>query len=448
MLNPDPKSQYLCIVDYNLSRLSDVKLITDYAKERYKLKTILFRANPTKADNTLADIVINLGPLQKDFVSLALQYLEAYKGQIAAVVPFSDDSVVSGSALAEALELKADNSKLATRAFSKSEYRLAENQIRTELETQNLFIPRSKLIFSVEELKTCLEQWHEIVLKPTCEGNNRGVIRLRHSDSVCGAFEEVRQYIHNGLIAEEVISFPQEFSIDGIAGLSFCTRKISHFGRYPVEYGQIVPARISDSSLKSLSKASSFANLIVGQHLGPFHNELKHDPLTLKSAVVEPNRRPAGMRIWHLAERVYGINFFKLWVDHLMGHEIPTGLPPVNKIAGIRMLKAPSNGLCNFNIMNESSTTSLLNSIEQKVKLQLGVEFRTFDFQWNIGPEAKVTSEPKDNSQFIAQICFETTHTDSNLEEVMAVWASEFEGYIEPHIKPKTKTFDLPEVIA
>lgn len=447
MLNSENEQKYICIVDYNLTRVGDVRLLVEYAKSKYNLGSILLRANPNQIDRSLVDEVIDLGPRQDGFVEKAISALAPYASQIAALLPFSDDSVVAGAALAEQLGLKCDSSHLAERAFSKLTYREAETRFRSEFKAQNMFVPRNCFIRSVEDLSRCLSEWGSVVLKPSCEGNNRGVIKLTKTDSLEAIFTSVRPYMKDGLIAEELIPMTQEFSVDGIGDLMFSTRKLGHLGRYPVECGQIVPAKISQKSLQALTKASNLANLLVGQKIGPYHNEIKHDPSTLQCSVVEPNRRPAGMRIWHLAERAYGVNFFHLWIDQLMGKALPTELPPPQRSAGIKMLKSPVNGELRFNINHESDTLDLLKEITKRVETLVKHSFETFDFQWNIGAGASVLNEPKDNSQFMAQICFQTSDMNTDLEVVMNIWAREWEHCIRPFIINSTKNNKTCEAV-
>jgi hypothetical protein len=425
---------YICIVDYNLTRWADVKLLTDYAKAKYNFKSILFRANPTEGDYRLADIVINLSPKNPDFVNLALLDLRRLNVEVKAVLPFSDDGIIAGSRLAEAMGLPTDCSVLAERAFSKSAYRSAEKDFYQNHQPENFFLPRSKIVQSIRDLELFLDECEQVILKPTCEGNNRGVILLKKGDSLETYFKEVVRYLEDGLIAEEVIPFHPEYSVDGIGPLAFCTQKLNECGRYPVECGQIIPARISDSSKVSLLATSKIANGLVGQNFGPFHNEIKHDAKSQNSAVVEPNRRPAGMRIWHLAERAYGINFFKLWIDQLITREIRKSLPAPQQLVGIRMLRAPSNGTLVFPTEDLVQTRKLVDAITTAVSFNLKEKFTCFDFSWNCQFNQVVTSEPKDNSQFIAQICFATDDLNSDLKLIMNQWIQQWDRLIQDYV--------------
>src|SRR4029453_8524050 len=139
--------------------------------------------------------------------------------------------------------------------------------------------------------------------------------------------KEVSTYLSDGVICEELIPYRREFSFDGIGSLSFITEKISATGRYPVELGQVLPARITPRERNTISVAGRLANLLVGQRNGPFHNEITLSDDGHRAAVVEPNRRPAGMKIWTIASLVYQVNLYHLWVDQAFGEEIPRELP-------------------------------------------------------------------------------------------------------------------------
>jgi hypothetical protein len=432
------RPSYIVVADYNLTRVDDVRLITRYAAERYGCRSILIRSKPTAVDREVADVVFDVDPLDPRFVSASLQHLAPYAGQIRAVLPFSDNSVKSGAALAAALGLAHDDVELALAAFSKEEYRKQEWGARALLQAQRLMVPRSR---SIQDLAG-LRQWaaelgSEFVLKPSCEGNNRGVIKLGPKDDLERAFAEVEPYIGGGLIVEELIPYREEYSFDGVGHLSFVTKKSSATGRYPVERGQTVPARDRSAVVAAVRRGGTVANLLCGQHMGPFHHEVKVDPDSAAAAVVEPNRRPAGMRIWHLAERVYGLNFFRCWVDQLLTGELPAVLPAPRGVASIRMLPAPKAGVLRYEGDRATFGQEMQRQLMAEWKAHSGsaqfpVEF--FGFQFNAASGTTTLPEPMDNSHFPAQICLFSP--DSNLDEhgvfelLEQCWAKVIAGFI------------------
>jgi hypothetical protein len=409
----------IVIADYNLTRTDDVRLLTAYAARRYGCSSILIRSKPAAVDRQLADVVIDLDPLAPDFPAAAARALTPYRSRIRAVLPFSDNGVQSGAALAELLGLPHDSATLAQAAFSKEDYRRHEWTMREYLRAQGLMVPRSQAVQSLEELRTFAgEMPNGFVLKPSCEGNNRGVLKLMPGDDLERAFAEVMPYLQGGLIVEELIPFEEEYSFDGIGHLSFVTKKASVTGRYPVERGQTVPAREKPSTLATIRRGGTLANVLCGQRIGPFHHEVKYDPGSGQGAVIEPNRRPAGMRIWHLAERVYRLNFFELWMDQLLTGKLPQTLPAPHGVAAIRMLAAPRDGTLHYEGERQDFGRQLMSRTQREWEARAGEArgpIEWFDFQLHAASGTRVRAEPLDNSHFIAHVCLYSP--DGGLDE-------------------------------
>ena len=310
----------LLIIDYNLSRVADVTHMRDYARRRYNADTVLVRGNPGSTDERLCDHVVGIDPLSPGFVAQAYEALARWQGRIRGGIVFSDNAVQSGAALLERMALRVDSASLALGAFNKLEYRRAEARCRDLLESQRVMTPDCTSIRSLEEIRKFAELHPEgFVIKPSCEGNNRGVVMMRPGDNLMAALEEVTPYLAAGVICEQTIPYQREYSFDGLGGLSFITEKASAAGRYPVEVAQILPARLGQTERETIRRAGECANWLVGQRDGPFHNEIKLSDDGMFSAVVEPNRRPAGMKIWSLAALVYGVDFYHLWIDSVLG---------------------------------------------------------------------------------------------------------------------------------
>ncbi len=408
-------------------------MITEYARYGHGLATILIRSNPGQRDRSIADHVIDLDPREPDFAASAAREIAELGLEVAAVLPFSDNAVRTGAQLAELLGLPHDSADLAQAAFSKQSYRAIEKSSAQLWEAQGVFVPKSARIRTLKELEAFAGVCPRgFVLKPSCEGNNRGVLRLLPGDDLAAAFREVEAYLSDGLICEELIPFAGEGSFDGVGHLSFVTEKVSRAHRYPVEQGQVVPARLRPAAVESIRRAGLVASLISGQRIGPFHNEIKFDEDSLETAVVEPNRRPAGMRIWHLAEKVYGVNFFHLWVDQLMGVSLPSGLPAPKGTASIRMLPAPKNGVLAFEGDRDRFTVRVFDRIAERVPSAV----QWFGFQLNVESGSEVTEVQKDNSGFIGQVCAFSPNGGPDVSEALdqfeSIWKEEISIYIEP----------------
>lgn len=397
---------FLLIIDYNLSRINDVASMRKYAYERYGVKTLLLRANPDRHDYRIADVVLALDPCSSDFVSAGLKALEPFRQQLRGGLVFSDNAVQSGAQLLEQLNLPVDNATLASGAFSKILYRQIEAEHRSILEPQGMFIPAHATIHNADELLDFVRRYPGgVVLKPACEGNNRGVVFLNANADLRQALQEVEPYFSGGIICEQVIPLQQEYSFDGLGHLHFLTEKCSASGRYPVETGQILPARLSQIQEHLLTRVGKLANVLVGQCNGPFHNEIKIDKDATQGAVVEPNRRPAGMKIWSLAERVYGLNFYHLWVDRVLGQPLPKQLPAPQGIAATIMLGSAHDGYLDLTSVKDEPERLFNRALKLYNKAEINQELEWFGFTLLPIQGNWVRAIPKDNGDFIAMIC-------------------------------------------
>lgn len=339
------KKKVFLLIDYNLSRVNDVKKIKNYLQNQYKTELVLVKNNPKEIDSQISDYVINSNPLDSNFVDHVVSIIENMTEiNVIAGLVFSDNAVFSGAKLLKKLNLYSDDVDLAVNALCKYHYREEENKIKKLLEAQGFFIPNVKKISSSNDLLSFFkENSNGILLKPMKEGNNRGVILLKdiNLDQLDRNLEEVSQYIKDGLMAEELIPFENEYSYDGIGNFNFITEKISSKGsRYPVEYGQILPAQLSINIENLIKTAGALSNLIVGQKKGAFHNEILVDKKHHKVAVVEANRRPAGMKIWNLAKYVFNVDLYEYWVDSVMKQD--NKLPILNAAGSAMSIMLPS----------------------------------------------------------------------------------------------------------
>ncbi|KAA9001725.1 biotin carboxylase [Affinibrenneria salicis] len=413
--------RYFLIIDYNLAQAGDVKVMSDYARQQYHVKTVLIRPDPSDRDWGLCDIVFDLNPLSPDFVEEALDQLAAYRQGLAAGVVFSDNAVHSGAQLLRELGLPVDSDLLALNAFDKYAYRQREYAHRELFHTQRVLVPACRKISSLSGLQQFAAAIDSaFVLKPACEDNNRGVVVVNPGDDLAEAFREVAPYLSGGVMCEEKITFGREFSFDGVGIKSFITEKVSADGRYPVEIAQILPARLMAHEQITLTRAGLLANLIVGQRNGPFHNEIKLNDDGSYAAIVEANRRPAGMNIWLLASKVYGVNFFRVWVDAVFGVASSPILPlPVCQAATVMLgVKATVR----IHPSHQSDLLPLLERARQQVLQQLGLERNELllvKYHWvNLKP-AVVHAVPHDGSDFAAWVCLTLQSEDIDMLTVV-----------------------------
>lgn len=434
---PEPATRFL-MIDYNLSRVGDVQRMAQYARTAHGAAATLIRPNPTATDHRICDEVIDLDPLRPDFVEAGEKLLGHRRHEFAAGVVFSDNAVASGAALLARLGLAVDSPAAAEGAFCKHEYRSAEARSRDLLTDQRVLVPDFARIHSRAALDDFAARHPEgFVVKPTKEGNNRGVVLVRPGDDVDAAFAEVLPYLTDGVICESVIPYRREYSFDGLGQLSFLTEKVSATGRYPVEVAQLLPARVDLVEQGTLVRAGRLANLLVGQCDGPFHNEIKLSDDGRYAAVVEPNRRPAGMRIWSLAEWVYGVDLYRCWVDAAFGRTGDAELPPPSCSAAAVMLGVAEDRT--FGPDDVAPGATPFEDAVARAAAHHGLapgELSAMDFTW-LSPERRlIHTVARDNADFAAMGCVVLRTDRVGVREVVdtlrAVWPAVLESSCRP----------------
>ncbi|MEV0219948.1 biotin carboxylase [Streptomyces sp. NPDC050704] len=409
------------IVDYNLSRVDDVRHISTYARDHHGTAVTLIRADPTSLDAGICEEVIDLDPLRADFAEAAEQLLGHRRDEFAAGIVFSDNAVRSGAVLLERLGLRVDSAELAGGAFCKHEYRLTEAAHRRLLSAQRLLVPDFATVDSRAGLDAFAAAHPDgFVVKPAKEGNNRGVVIVRPGDDVDAAFAEVGPYVAGGVICEEILPYRREYSFDGLGQLSFVTEKVSATGRYPVEVAQILPARLNHAERSAVERAGRQVNWLVGQCDGPFHNEIKLSDDASRTAVVEPNRRPAGMKIWSLAHWVYGIDFYHRWVDAAFGDTTGQALPEPACSAATVML-----GVKTDRSFSPADVTPGATPFEDAVAATAAAhrllphELAVKDFGWLPPVPGELHATARDNADFAAQGCVVLSAAGVDMSEVV-----------------------------
>ncbi|MEU2060940.1 biotin carboxylase [Streptomyces sp. NPDC013455] len=397
----------LLIVDYNLSRIDEVRHLGDHARRRHSATVVLIRANPTETDHAIADEVIDLDPLRDDFAQMGEKLLGDRRERIRAGIVFSDNAVRSGAELLERLGVPSDSPHLAEGAFSKYRYRLQEGRVDDLLAAQRIMVPAFAEIASLDQLGDFAYNHPDgFVIKPAAEGNNRGVVVVRPGDDLTAAFAEVLPYLEGGVICEELIPYRREYSFDGLGPLEFVTEKISASGRYPVEIAQVLPAQVHDHERATLMRAGRLANWLVGQLDGPFHNEIKLSDDGLRAAIVEPNRRPAGMKIWSLARWVYGVDLHHRWVDAAFGTAVGAQRLVPGCSAATVMLGVGSDRSFRPDDVAPGADpfADAVRATAERFGLT-GAELTVAEFSW-LSPERRdLHAVARDNADFAAQGC-------------------------------------------
>ena len=425
----------LLVVDYNLTRIDDVARIAAYVRQRHAGKVVLVRANPTARDFEVADHVVDLDPRAPGFVQEALEQLAPLRGELRGGVVLSDNAVQSGAALLEELGLTVDSATLAHGAFSKYHYRQSELRHSELFHAQRVMVPESIEVHSLADIHAfAVKHRKGFVVKPSCEGNNRGVVMVREGDDLKAAFHEVAPYLDGGVICEQVIPYRREYSCDGLGSFAFVTEKVSAGGRYPVEIAQIQPAELTEEERATLGRAGRLANLLVGQCDGPFHNEIKLSDDGRYAAVVEPNRRPGGMRIWSLAKWVYGVDLYERWVDRVLGlPATPLAANPARSAATVMLgvwrerMFAPEDVHPDNTLLADAlaATASVHGLCTEDLRVQ--------EFGW-VSPRRRLMPEvPRDNADFVAYVCILLETTQVRIHDVIPTLREKWALALEEH---------------
>lgn len=417
------RAPVLLIVDYNLSRIGDVLHMRNHARERWGAETWLIRANPQDHDLQISDRVIDADPLAPDFVAQALHRLAGDAARISAGLVFSDNAVASGAALLERLGLPVDDAARALAAFDKLAYREAEQAIAPLLDRLGVMLPDFQPIECVNDVRNfALRQERGFVIKPACEGNNRGVVMVAPGGDCEDAFAEVAPYLDGGVLAEAFIAYNREYSYDGLGELWFITEKVSATGRYPVEVAQILPARLNPQERQAIRLTGEQVNRLVGQRIGPFHNEIKLSDRDCHTAVIEPNRRPGGMKIWTLAKAVHGLDLYAAWVDSVFAATVPRELPDASCSAATVMFGVPQD--MTLDVSGLGAIDSLVEDTLTRAAQTLAMasaDITLLECAWIAGESRLIHAIPRDNSDFVAHACVALHDPRVDIRDLVAV---------------------------
>ena len=408
-------SKIFLIVDYNLSRVKEVKNIANIVYQNYGYKTTLVTS---KGKGVFDDNIVSLeydsvtnGSLVKDVV----KSLEKSGHVPVSGLVFSDDAIVTGSKLLECYNLITDSSLGAEKSYDKLLYRESE-----KIQKLNIYIGVPEF-YNLEKSKDCNKLFTKInqgfIVKPRKQGNNRGISSVYSVAELENSLNE-NIYLNDKHIAEQLIDIENEFSVDGVGKLRFITKKLSIRGRFPIEIGQVLPPNIDNAIENRILSANSMANSIVEQNIGAFHNEIMICSKNKNAYVVEPNRRPGGMGIWELIKKVYGIDLYREWILSSFGYSKLKNYKNKPKYSsGYLMLEGPIGHSVNLDVLLDN-----LEFIVDSVYLNLGLKLQNspeYTFSSFIAPKNYIFKSPPENGhEFLISLIF-THHKDGDLESIM-----------------------------
>jgi len=337
----------VAIFGYNNTRLYDVIKIKNIL-EKQRIDVLLCKDGVTSEDKAVSQYCFDTklhGTHQE--IEQAYFYLKSWlisqDIQIIGILPFSDKGVLLASYVAEKLELVSDDYMTAVTGLDKFKFRTMEVTASTPVWYKKPKFQEVKQMTDISKFYSLIAA--PLYVKPTQEGNSRGGFLVKSIEDIENAFQNVKPYVNEGAIVEECAIGAREFSFDTVAGKCWVTEKETTTGHYRAEIQQILPAPLSQDEYNRLIEAGRLVAEISGSKGGAAHNELfLFSDSTIMT--VEPNRRPAGMHIWDMAEHVFpDFKPFNIWVNWAIGKQsMVSEVLEAQQYVGIRMIQASSNG--------------------------------------------------------------------------------------------------------
>ncbi|MGP2450577.1 ATP-grasp domain-containing protein [Pantoea stewartii subsp. indologenes] len=399
------KRRCLLVLDYLPARINELKNIKDFIKEKYSLEMIIVSDMLSGLEKDFCQYVYHLPISSPNYQDEVLNILASLDMHCVCILPFMDAVSGHAASIADKLGVYGDNADLSFAGIDKLKFREQESSLARFLRAQSITLPQWMKIDNYSMLSDFFKKCSTgVVIKPVDGRANIGVKVVKDENELYDSYHNIREVVPNStIIAEELIAFDSEFSFDGVGALSFLTQKVCQHGEYPVELGQIVPAQCSPSSSLALIKAGQIINILSGQRYGAFHNEIKLNSETGQTFLVETNRRPAGMRIWDMANRVFGISLQEIWVDYLIqGYSDTLVIPKATGSAFLINLVSPIDGILHPNSIHEEieeKTSSLVNT------LLADYNYEIIQIKINVKGNSRVYANPKTNNDFCGYVC-------------------------------------------
>lgn len=337
----------IAIFGYNNTRIYDVKKIKNIL-EKQQIDIMLCKEGITTEDTAVSENCFDIKlhgthqEIEQAYSNLE-RWLISQGVQIIGILPFSDKGILLASYAAEKLGLISDDYITAVTGLDKFKFRTTEVTTNTPDWYKKPKFQEVKQITDIIKFYNMIGA--PIYVKPTQEGNSRGGFLIKSTEDMENAFQTITPYVNDGAIVEECAVDAREFSFDTVAGKCWVTEKETTTGHYKAEIQQILPAPLPQKEYDKLIEAGKLVAEISGSKGGAAHNELFlfSDATAM---TVEPNRRPAGMHIWDMAEHAFA-NFkpFEIWISWAIGKQsMVSEVLEAQQYVGIRMIQASSDG--------------------------------------------------------------------------------------------------------
>lgn len=398
----------ILVIGYSNTRINDVKKIQRKALEVLNAKTILCKKSPTEDDKNAVDYAIDVDfNASPENVNHVMAQCKNMHFDIIAILPFSDPGTQLGAALARELGLSGNNPDDVLSALDKSHFRKQEKLAANP--PANYLKITSQRIHSYDELLNFFRKNKKLFLKPACEGNSRGCMAIHAEADLKNAWLQIEKYLSAGIVAEQLITNAEEYSWDHVNGFFWITEKETTQNGYRAEVQQIVPAQLSAQKQKMITDAAQFMASICGYDQSACHNEVFFLKDSNQVAAVEPNLRPAGMRIWDLATLSFkNFNPWEEWIKWATNQKSTVPALTREFYSGIRMIGAKKNGI--------------LKALPDTNKyLQQYQDTTVAEIVWTKKLGDTVSAVQKDNSDYIGYIIAKSKHYDDLKKNLLAL---------------------------
>ncbi len=379
------------VIGYNNTRVHDVALLRDLCHREFRAALVLVTDEARPHDTVAADAVL-VAPFDVDVAPRAASRGAAAIGRRGlrpiGVLPFSDRGVVLGAHLASRFELPGAAPAEAVAGLDKHRLRAIE---AAAADHPAGYTPvRSLAVHSLGEFEAAVAHLGGTAfVKPTSEGNSRGCQLVPGLGACPEIWAALAPYHERGVMVETLVTGAREYSWDYVGGARWLTEKHTTTGRFRAEFQQVVPAPLDPAETALLDRAGDHVRRLVSPANGAFHNELflrAHG-----AAAVETNMRPGGMHIWDLARLAFpGFDPWLAWLRWSTGDEPLTAQPVARAASGIRMLRAPGDGVV--------VSTPDIAAVAAKLDIPL------HHAELSTSPSARVRAEVTDNAGFVGKI--------------------------------------------
>lgn len=395
------------IFGYNNTRVYDIERLKKLCREMLEAEIMLCKEEITAIDTNITPNTLKVDLAKYDDKNLEQQvkeiddYIAANKFTVIACLPFSDKGIPLGSLYAKHKGLPHDDNDRSVACIDKYSFRCLERDTVTPDWYKKPFF---KKIHTVKEAEECvINSTVPLFFKPVAEGNSRGCIEIKTLNDLQANIDIINMYLEQGILVEECIKGCDEFSFDGIDGNYIITEKKTSQGYYRVETQHILPAPLDKKFYDRLIQAGKIVSEISGSKNGAVHNELFLNSSTGDVYCVEPNRRPAGLKLWDWISIAYpGTDNWNAWINWAAGKNPAVDMASQKFYVGCRMLQAKKTGT--------------IQKVNSDIKNEIQKLNHVCDIALTKNVGQSVTSDLQDNSHFVGYVvCKSETIDDLRL---------------------------------